>query len=622
MDFIWSIRCDLKYIIIIRIMLKALALYSFIPFLYISMKKQLKPFSQESIISRIIQKRVKLAKSSHDKIIVSKYSKTDFHRIKALENQSLSNKNTKLILEMMPPRKTWLHLWKSERTKKIIKYENNKKVFYIPRDSVSKNKERIRLTIERDIKSKNQLPYIQLLNKFISEIQQDIQENRIHVSSPEIIPKIKDKETIRPLCVFSLKDNILFQETNSLLVKYYDRYFQNCSFAFRGKRTIYGKKRVPTHHDTIDEILKYQKIHENENIYVAECDLKKFFDTINHEIILEKLQKFLKKNIFIYLFWKKRILHIFNEYLNCYNFRKDILSLNGNQTYLKKYHCIGHEFGWISEDLLKKFYPRNFDTVLLGVPQGGALSGFIANLVLNEVDKKLMQLKDADFLYLRYCDDMIMLHTNKAKLLEYQNLYIDIIERNKLYIHKPIEIKRYDKFFYSSKSKLPYSWGGNLEQGQIPWISFVGYQIGFNGEVRIRKSSIQKEILKQKKMVTETLIQIKGKPNNPNRIIRSIILRLQGMSVGQIKMYYQDTKQSLCWTNGFNKINDNKYSRRQMKFLDYNRCKNINILWHKLKDFYDSKQQHESEEIRLDPKITYSGKPFSYFGWLIHKDKQ
>ena len=599
---------------------KALALYSFIPFLY--MKKD-KPFSQNSIISRIIQKRVKLAKKMHDKVVISMYSNIQKNNSISSSSESISSQNTKEVMGMMPSRKTWIHLWKSERTKKVLMSNSSNKYILLPRDSVSKNKERIRLTIERDLINGKEFSYLKKLLSFVTEIQSNIRKNIINITPPEIIPKIKDSETIRPLCVFSLRDNVLLQETNSFLIRYYDRYFQNCSYAFRGKRIINGILKVPTHHDTIDKIIEFKNKHKNEIVYVAECDLKKFFDTINHEIILTKLKKLLRKNLFMIPYWRKRIIHIFEEYLNCYDFRKNIYELNSNQDFLRNFHCQNHEFKWIKDTELQKFYSSSFESVKLGVPQGGALSGFIANLVLDEVDVALTKLNDPDFLYLRYCDDMIMLHTDKSKIMKYQNRYMDIIKNNYLFVHEPTRINCYDKHFYSSKSKLPYAWGGDLKNNQIPWISFVGYQIGFNGEIRVRKSSINKEIEKQNKMVRDTLLQVNGMPNNPNRIIRSIILRLQGMSVGYINLYHPDTRQSLCWTNGFNKLNDNVFSRRQMRKLDRNRCKQINILCHKLeaksekKDFPSNKN---SGGDHIDPKIQYSGKPFSYFGWLINKD--
>ena len=283
---------------------------------------------------------------------------------------------------------------------------------------------------------------------------------------------------------------------------------------------------------------------------------------------------------------------------------------------------MGHEFKWISDCDLKSEYGENYKSIKIGIPQGGALSGFIANLVLDEVDTNILKLNDPDLLYLRYCDDMIMLHTNKEKLDMALTVYMDTIKKNKLFIHTPQQIDKCDESYYKCKSKKPYEWG-DFHLGRIPWISFVGYQIGFDGEIRVRKSSIEKEIKKQDRIVGDAISRIKHNVICcPNRIIRSVIKRLQGMSIGYINLYYYDAKQSLCWANGFNKLNSNIFSKKQMRLLDQNRCKVIKILCKEVSSLKKAFPDRVVENVVewQDAKIIYSGKPFSYFGWLEHKN--
>ncbi|MBK8362805.1 MAG: hypothetical protein IPL24_03750 [Bacteroidetes bacterium] len=54
----------------------------------------------------------------------------------------------------------------------------------------------------------------------------------------------------------------------------------------------------------------------------------------------------------------------------------------------------------------------------MGIPQGGALSGLIANLVLDFADRKMQSLNDSKLLYVRFCDDMIIIHPSKKKAIE------------------------------------------------------------------------------------------------------------------------------------------------------------------------------------------------------------
>ena len=578
------------------------------------MSKKLDPFSKDSIISKMISKRVKSAKRTHDRYILTNYT---------------INKNTKKtdpdeICKYMPPRKKWVSIGVENRTKNVISIKGNNQTLLSSLDSVKKNKKRIELTILKDSILSAQPKYLSDLNSFIDGIINDFNQNNINIASPRIIPKKKDQsgKKLRPLCVFDLRDNIILQETNSFLVQRCDNFFCDCSFAFRGRMQINGEDRIPTHHDTIDKIIEYRNKHSNEKIYVTEYDLKKFFDTIDHSIILKKLDSLLnERSLQIDNFWKTRIKNIFEKYLSCYTFYDCVFSKNSNTKYLQEFGFPDGKFEWVPE--LEKKFKKNKKFQRIGVPQGGALSGFIANLVLNEVDCNLMNLNDPDLLYLRYCDDMIMLHTNKRKLRKAAKIYRRIIKKNKLFIHKPTKVKKYDKDFYESKSRSIYIWGDKREK-KIPWISFVGYQIGFNGEVRIRKQSIKKELDKQKKIVDDTIKQIsRNQIKNPLKIIRSVIQRLQGMSIGHVNLYSYDPNPSLCWITGFSKINKNKYTSQQMKGLDKNRCRQIKRLCKYIENKMIKKSNIDNiitkDNTRNDPEIIYSGKPFSYYAWIEKK---
>lgn len=568
-------------------------------------------FSKKSLCKSLIKKRVKLAKRNHDKHIVSNYVKTKKTNI--LEKK---NDNDEIIYRIMPKRRDWAHLGKRRYTK-----INGKK---IPKDSVKNNMERLSLTISRDLKKNTKPRYLKELKKYIRKIQFSVLMNNLKIDEPKIIPMKKKKGEARPLCIFDLRSNLILQETNRLLINKYDCLFEDSSFAFRGK--IKGKP-IPSHHDTIKKILEYRNQHFVEGIYVTECDLQKFFDTINHEIIQRKFDNLLgNQSIKLSCLWKKRVKQVFNKYLECYDFRRKVYSFNGNDEFFKKNRCEGCEFKWIKEERLKELYGNDYATCKIGVPQGGALSGFIANLVLDEVDKGLKELNDPDLLYLRYCDDMIMLHTNKDKLEIALNKYLEITKRNKLFVHTPQEIKKYDKTFYGEKSKLPYKWG-SVKESAVPWISFVGYQIGFDGKVRVRLDSINKEKAKQNLIVGKAVRQVddanqKGYDFNVNKIIKSVIHRLQGMSIGHAKLYTDNKNPTLCWANGFNMLNANNFSLSQMRSLDRNRCKEINILCHKLRELNKENETVDVEvydEKDVATEIIFSGKPFSYYNWLEKK---
>ena len=573
------------------------------------------PFSQKKIQRLLINRRIARAKKYHDYHIVDNYVK------KELSKKTLS-KDDKKFYEMMPKRKNWVSLGKRRYTE----IESLK----IPKDSVKKNTDRLMMTIKKDEKLEGHYPlYLKKQHEFILSIQKKFINKRIHICLPQVIPLKKKEGEARPLCLFDMESNILLQEANAFLIEKYDCLFKKCSFAFRGRRD----KVVPNHHDTIGKILEYREKHKNENIYVTECDLKKFFDTINHKIIKEKFETLLgNERVKIKSFWKNRIRKIFLEYLKCYDFQRSVLSYNLNKVFFASRGCAECQFKWIDEKQLLETYGKNYKNEKIGVPQGGALSGFIANLVLDEIDTAMEKRNDSDLLYIRYCDDMIMLHTDKGKLTDALNEYKSIVYKNKLFIHDPKPITTYGKSFYDVKSKLPYKWGDckSKQKNTVPWISFVGYQIGFNGEVRVREASIKKEIAKQKKVVNDSLRKINndiddgGEIISKNKIIRSVILRLQGMSVGHVNLYSRENNPSLCWANGFKALNNNPFSLTQMRYLDRNRCRQIRKFCaeiEKIESPSPAEFQEEENGNVLKKEIVYSGKPFSYYNWLEKKGK-
>ena len=556
-------------------------------------------FTDENLISQLISFRVKKAKSNHDLFISQSYL------------QSKKKETEKdIIYSIMPPRKKWIKLGQEYRKKGKL-YLNN---------SVKVNKKRLQITIEKDSKKLFKPRYLKNLKKFIRKQKRRLIFYKIlKISKPNVIPIPKDAHTLRPLCSFHFEDNLILKEVNSFLTKKFDVLFLDCSYAFRAKNI---NNHVPTHHDTIEKILEYLRNHNGEQIYVAECDLQKFFDTINHKVIRNNFEKAINdKRVSISQKNKNKIKKIVDEYLNSYNFIENVKAKEQEPEFINKYG--NKTFKWIKENELISCYGLHYHEEKLGIPQGGPLSGLFANLVQNSVDEAISKLNDHNLLYLRYCDDMIMLHTNKDKLDIAFNLYQEKIKENKLFVHSPKEIdnKWYSKKFYDEKSKSPYKWGP-AKLKQIPWISFVGYQIHYSGEVRVRKSSIKKEQTKQYKIVNKTIGDIKkyGIQKSPKEIKESVSKRLIGMSVGRIFLYDVKEESSLCWSYGFSQLNKNNFSLNEMRLLDRSRkkaygelCKFLNTLPRKEKSI------EEIEDENYDRPIIYSGKAYSYYSWLENK---
>ena len=193
-------------------------------------------------------------------------------------------------------------------------------------------------------------------------------------------------------------------------------FFDKDSLAFRAKRNYHTHiNYFTTHHDAIDRILEFRERNVRKNIYVAECDMQKFYDSVRHSIVKKEFQKLIRQVRKFYSIDTTIIEHIFYSYLECYTFPKNVYQLNNDKYYWNSHHINGY-FGWIEKELLEcgLCTRKGISRLEIGVPQGGALSGLIANIVLNFADKNVRRYR-GNFLYQRYCDDMILLHTNKKE---------------------------------------------------------------------------------------------------------------------------------------------------------------------------------------------------------------
>jgi len=574
------------------------------------MEKQIKLLSVKALQKRLITQRVKHAKHQHDKEILAGYGRS---KSQSSKQETCSSDGTRfsedscIFSRIMPPRRTWVHLREEHRYSKDKQYRLT---------SVDQNRKALEITLKRDMNNKE--PYILLQLQVLKSLRKRIFNYKYEFSRPRVNKEFKNEKELRPVSSFPIFDNIILQECSKVLSTWFDPLFCDCSFAFRVKGN--GKK-APTHHDTITKILSYIHSHDGQQIFVAECDLRKFYDTINHDEIKNSFNLFMEKVDNSYR--EKKILeHLFFSYLNCYDYQESVLKLNDDAAYLEGAN--GREFIWVDPCELNKVY-GDYTNYRIGVPQGGALSGLIANIVLHDVDKKLEELKDPDLLYMRFCDDMIMLHIEKERLGKAFSVYQDELKKKKLFIHKPVNLERYSYEYYDTKSKTPFAFGPKEKQ-MIPWITFVGYDINHMGEVRVRKKTIEKQMKKQNDLVTKAIKFVKRSevPVKRRKVIESVRSRLIGMSIGRITLYGKNDKKVMCWAKGFPCLTTNPYSIRQMKRLDRSRRNQIHRLYTSLPA--DMGQQVGGEPMsqcnvkKKASQIIYNGNPFSYHHWLINKE--
>lgn len=176
------------------------------------------------------------------------------------------------------------------------------------------------------------------------------------------------------------------------------------------------------------------------------------------------------------------------------------------------------------------------------------------------------------------------------------------------------------KSFWDGKSKGPYQWD-KISDKSFPWIGFVGYEINFLGDIRVRKKSFEKEIIKQKQIINEIKNAIKTGIRKPkSTIINSAINRLIGMSVGRIGLdNFDEVSTEMCWKNGFKELTLNEHSTKQIKQFDRNRSK----LYYKLLKSIEEPEKSDFEAKAYDNRqIIKYNKPFSYFYQILERQNK
>ncbi len=581
-------------------------------------------FNENDILRQICKVRVKMAKRKSKKHLLHLLTSNDQYNYHLQSSKSPNNEFEKYQLELtqflstiLPPRKKWISLGETSRRKPKTKTEflsSNDKNFYA-----------LLKTIKVHKKKNSEEQWFVNLKSFIKEIKQLSIDESYKVKSPIIFPKLKiklkktGKNECRPICMFNLKDRIILSTTNKFLTRLLDDYFQDSTYAFRSKKN--KGNQILSHHDCIKEILKYKEENKDKELFVVECDMKKFYDTVNHKIVKSLFQDLISNaknsNSEMNLGAPTRI---FESYLSCFAFNINMPKTTDSE-YWASYKIPNGEFTWI-DDIISNHY-KDISEERIGVPQGGALSGLIANIYLNQADIKMRETK---VLYQRFCDDMIIIADNLNDCENAKNLYKETLHHLKLFPHKfksekeliinTNDILNY-KPFWEGKSKGPYRWG-KIGNNCFPWIGFVGYEINYLGDIRVRKSSLEKEIKKQKTIINEIKNAIKiGVRKSKGTVTESAINRLIGMSVGRIGLdNFDEVSTDLCWKNGFKELSINEHSIRQIKQLDRNRSK----LYYKLLKEVESIDLVPTEKDRR-PVIKYN-KPFSYFYQILERQKK
>ncbi|HWQ57302.1 MAG TPA: hypothetical protein VN442_26700 [Bryobacteraceae bacterium] len=557
-------------------------------------------FSDEALIREFCRLRAKLAKKRNDELFLHRISKDS--RLSHSEGRAANS------WDIFPPRRLW-HSYRPQERGLRPSFDLNVQALS-------------RATIELREKTPTAC-WVQPLERKISAVRdRALARDGFSFGRPRIaaIEKNRKKHEYRPLALFSTEDKIIDSITARYLRHALDVALTPSCLAFRcGK----DGKQPPTIHDALETILQMRTAHLDTDIFVAECDIKAFFDCVSHEVAHAALQDLIRDASAVNpkLRIDGRALQIFDAYLNSYCFEQDA---NG-QGLLDLQHRVDKEgrfnWPWVELRVLhgREILPR------IGVPQGGALSCLVANAVLHVADKEMARVScdnSVPLTYLRYCDDMILLSCDRTVCERAYKRYFDILLKLRLPAHPARTVQQYSRSFWEGKSNAPYFWGPRKSSG-IPWIQFVGYQIRYDGLVRVRPKSLKKHFQKLTSTADELLATLNpghrtgdspppfapGLRKSAKQILHRFRQKLISLSVGRIKLGKQVTgPMPMCWTNGFRGLLGKATMLSHLKGLDRHRERQIQRVVRRIRTLHVAPSTNRAAKDVLQ----YYGSPFSY----------
>jgi len=188
------------------------------------------------------------------------------------------------------------------------------------------------------------------VSEFLRELELELKEERYKA---EVIKRVyipKGETGVRPLGIPTVKDRGAQMTVKLIIEPLFEADFLACSHGFRPMRDNKEAAR---------EVHRYS----NTSKWVVDVDLKSYFDTIDHDILMELLRKRISDG---------RILYLIE--------------------------------GWLKAGILE-----NGDVMRpeKGTPQGGVLSPLLSNIYLHEIDKKWNS--NGSVKLVRFADDMVFL---------------------------------------------------------------------------------------------------------------------------------------------------------------------------------------------------------------------
>ncbi len=235
------------------------------------------------------------------------------------------------------------------------------------------------------------------------EIKEALESGKYRPKPVKRVEIAKPDGGVRELGIPTVIDRLLQQAIAQILTPIFEQKFSAHSYGFRPGRSA---------HDAVKAAQEYA---QEGNEWVVDIDLEKFFDRVNHDMLMARIAREVKD---------KRVLKLIRAYLN------SGVMINGVK--------MGTEEG---------------------TPQGGPLSPLLSNIMLDDLDKEL---EKRGHKFVRYADDCnIYVKTERAggRVMESVRKFLEEklklkVNQKKSKVEKANRVKFLGFSFYKRKGEV------------------------------------------------------------------------------------------------------------------------------------------------------------------------